>query len=81
MRILYVSCNEVIIYLPNRSPFTLYSSEGQVMAMLDEFLCPVDQSNFVRLSDLRRAERESLEPTQVIEKDFELELMYANLCM
>lgn len=81
MRILYVSCYEVIIYLPNRSPFTLRSGSGQVMNMLDEFLCPVDQSNFVRLSDLRRAERDCLEPTQVIEKDFELELMYANLCM
>jgi len=82
MRILYISCNEIIIYLPNKPAFTLYNSEGKVLDMLDKFLCPVDQSNFVRLSDYRQAVQASNENTQVIEQDdWTLALEYANLCM
>lgn len=81
MKLLYVNRNEIIIYLPGKNPFTLWHSEGRVMDMLDEFLCPVDQSNFIRLSDYRRAVAQCEEPTQVIDLDYTLELEYANLCM
>lgn len=83
MRIQHVSEKEVILHFPGREPFTLYSASGRVAEMLDEFLCPVDQSNFVRLSDYQRAVEQSEEPTLVIEPetDWTLTLEYANLCM
>ncbi len=69
MKIMLKSNKEATIYMNGKPPFSLYSANGQVLNMLNEFLAPVDQSNFNTLSDYNVALKNSLEDTQVLNID------------
>jgi len=64
-KIYYKSNKEVIIYFTNKKQFTLYSSNGQVIDLLDELMVPVN-SNCTTLSEWEHRVKISKEDTQEI---------------
>lgn len=67
-KILYVNDCEVKLYYTHRSMVTLYNSNGNILAMLDEFLAPLD-SHCETLSEYTRMEAVSQEDTLIIPLD------------
>ncbi len=77
MKFLYVSCNEIILYLPGKAPFTLWSGKGKALDLLGEFL------SVPELGDSEPTEVSlDLPPETTADAQCpELLLSYANLCM
>lgn len=78
MKLLYVSRNEIVIYLPGKNPFTLWCGKGKVRDLLAEFLSRPE------LAETEEVTEVSLDLPPRFEADFQdydLLMEYANLCM
>lgn len=64
-QIIITNNKEAMIIFTNKKPVTLYSSEGKVVEMLDEFLTPLN-SRCKTFSGHQALAKRCLEDTQVI---------------
>lgn len=67
-KIYYRSNKEVVLIFTHRSPVALWSSDGKVLELMDEFLAPL-HSECATLSEWNRRVQSGQEDTQVINLD------------
>lgn len=66
--IYYRSEREVVLIFTDRSPFTLYSSSGRVIELLDEFLAPIN-TECATLTEWNQRLKAAEGDTQIIDLD------------
>jgi len=62
-KVVYINDKEVRLIFTHRSPVTLYSSDGNVLELLDEMLCPINSTGAKTLTEYKANERISDEDT------------------
>lgn len=70
-RILKLSEFEVVIVYLHKQPARVWSSDGNVMGLVDQLLCPPNGAGVGTLSAYKKLEASANEDTQVIELDSE----------
>ena len=65
-KILIVNDTQAMIYYKHKAPVSVYSGSGNVLAMVEELLCPFNNAEVTTLTDWTKFQAESMEDTQTI---------------